>query len=43
VHALLGEMSERDELVLGRQAKLEPRRPQAKAVERREIYCRTLT
>jgi hypothetical protein len=43
VDTLLGEQSQLDEPVLGRQAKLEPRRAETKVEERLEIYWRTLT
>jgi hypothetical protein len=41
--ALLGELTERDELVVGRQAQLEPLRPDAQPEERRQLYRRTET
>jgi hypothetical protein len=43
VDTLLGEQSQLDEPVLGRQAELEPRRAETKVEERLEIYWRTLT
>jgi hypothetical protein len=41
--AALCDVRELDELVLGRQPKLEPRRPQTQAEKRRDVYCRTDT
>jgi hypothetical protein len=43
VYALLGDVRERDELGLRRQAQLEPRRAQPQVEERREVYCKMLT
>ena len=43
MHALLGETGELDELVLGREPQLEPRRAQSQVEERREVYRSTLT
>jgi hypothetical protein len=43
VNALLGDVRELDELGLGRQPQLEPRRAQPETEERRDIYCKTLT
>jgi hypothetical protein len=43
VDSLLGETRELDELVVRRQAQLEPRRPQPQPEERLDVYCRTET
>jgi hypothetical protein len=43
VHALLGDVRELDELVLGGEPQLEARRAQAEAEERLEVYRSTLT
>jgi hypothetical protein len=43
MHALLGDVGELEQLGLGRQPQLEPRRAQPEAEERRDIYCKTLT
>jgi hypothetical protein len=40
---LLGDVRKLDELGVGRQPQLEPRRAQPKAEERREVYRRTDT
>jgi hypothetical protein len=43
VDAPLGHVSERDELVVGRQPQLQALRPQPQAEERRQVYRRTVT
>jgi hypothetical protein len=41
--ALLRDVRELDELVLGRQPQLEPGCAQTEAEEGRDVYCKTLT